>query len=142
MNQKRHQFGILLLRLFLGFTVFIHGLTKFKIGMGNTSVALETVTIPMSLLYSFGIIEVAGGLLLMIGFKVRITASIIAVIMLLSITQLKLMIGFLGNSLMAGFELDLALLSIATFLALDGKTPFAIENITFQSDECYKCPEV
>ncbi|KGP92150.1 oxidoreductase [Pontibacillus chungwhensis BH030062] len=142
MSHKRHQIGIFLLRLFLGFTVFIHGLTKFKIGMGNTSISLESITIPMSLLYSIGIIEVIGGLFLMIGFKVQITSSIIAVVMLLSITQLNLPIGFLGTNLRAGFELDLALLSIAGFLALDGKTPFAIENITFQSDECYKCPEV
>ncbi|MCD5322416.1 MULTISPECIES: DoxX family protein [Pontibacillus] len=142
MKHKHQQLGVLFLRLFLGFTVFIHGLTKFKIGMGNTSIALETLTIPMSLLYSIGVIEVMGGILLMIGFKVRVVASVVAVLMLLSITQLKLTIGFLGNSQMAGFELDLALLSIAAFLALDGKTPFAIENITFQADECYECPEV
>ena len=43
--------------------------------------------------------------------------------------KVKLAIGFLGTAEMAGYELDLAFLVIALFLAVNGSKQWAIDNL-------------
>ena len=52
-----------------------------------------------------------------------------------AILKLKLSIGFLGNAQVAGYELDLALLAMALFIAINGSKMFAVDSVVFKQKE-------
>ena len=113
---KKNDVGTVILRLVLGLTFFIHGLSKFQGGLGNTAGFFESLGIPGFLAYAVAVIELIGGILLILGIGTRIISVLFAVIMLGAIFTVKLSAGFLGNGQMAGYELELALLAMSIFL--------------------------
>jgi putative oxidoreductase len=115
---NRNDAGAFVLRVILGLTFFIHGLSKFQGGLGNTAGFFESLGIPGFLAYVVAFIELIGGIMLILGIGTRIVSVLFAVIMLGAIFKVKLSAGFLGDGQMAGYELDLALLAMAIFLAI------------------------
>ena len=65
------------------------------------------------------------------GLGTKIVSSLLAVIMIGAILKVKLAIGFLGTAEMAGYELDLALLVIALFLAINGSKLWLADRLVF-----------
>jgi putative oxidoreductase len=126
---KQTQVGLLLLRLALGLTFFIHGFVKFQGGIANTAGWFQSLGLPGFAAYLVAIIELAGGLAIILGFGTRIVSVLFALIMLGAIVKAKLALGFLGNGQMAGYELDVALLFMSICLALADKNAFSLDNI-------------
>ncbi|WP_223635614.1 DoxX family protein [Planococcus sp. 4-30] len=118
----------LLLRVVLGISFFIHGLVKFQGGIGNTVGWFDSIGIPGSLAYAVAIIEMVGGFALIIGFGTRIVSILLAIVMLGAIFTAKLSAGFLGDGTGAGYELDIAFLAIAIFLAVNGSRMLALDT--------------
>ena len=131
---NRNDAGAVVLRVILGLTFFIHGLAKFQGGLGNTAGFFESLGIPGFLAYVVAVIELIGGIMLILGIGTRIVSVLFAVIMLGAIFTAKLSAGFLGDGQMAGYELELALLAMAIFLALANSTPFSLGNRFFRSE--------
>lgn len=127
--------GLTLLRVFLGYTFFIHGLDKFQGGIENTVLFFESLGLPGFSAYVIAIIELVGGALMILGLGTRVVAVLFAVIMVGAIATAKLGLGFLGNGQMAGYELDLALLVISIYLALHKTTYLALGNLFFRTKE-------
>ena len=48
--------------------------------------------------------------------------------------KVKLSLGFLGNGQMAGYELDLALLAMAVYLAINGSKLLSMNQLISQKD--------
>jgi hypothetical protein len=48
--------------------------------------------------------------------------------------KVKLALGLLGNGQMAGYELDLAFLAIAIYLAINGSKLLSVGQLIFQKD--------
>ena len=48
--------------------------------------------------------------------------------------KVKLSLGFLGNGQMAGYELDLALLAMAAYLAINGSKLLSMNQLITQKD--------
>jgi len=132
---KRNDAGAVVLRVILGLTFFIHGLSKFQGGIGNTVGFFESLGIVGFLAYVVAFIELVGGIMLVLGIGTRIISVLFAVIMLGAIFTVKLSAGFLGNGQMAGYELDLALLAMAIFLAIANSSSFSLGNKLFRSEE-------
>lgn len=130
-----NQLGLTLLRVFLGYTFFIHGLVKFQGGIENTVGFFESLGLPGFSAYAVALIELVGGALMILGLGTRVVALLFAVIMVGAITTAKLGLGFLGNGQMAGYELDLALLVISIYLALHKTTYLALGNLFFRTKE-------
>ncbi|MFC0523066.1 DoxX family protein [Pontibacillus salicampi] len=128
----------LFLRMLLGITVFIHGLTKFKIGMGNTSIAIDNIGMPIYALYTLGSLEIAGGVALIAGIGVRYVAIALTILMFVSTFHLKLDVGLTDSSRMGSYDLNLALLFLSTYIGLDGK----FQHINFQLKEYFQFPQV
>jgi putative oxidoreductase len=130
---KMNKLGLstLLLRIVLGISFFVHGLVKFQGGIGNIVGWFESIGIPGFLAYVVGAVELVGGIALILGLGTRIVSALLTLVMLGAILKAKLAIGFLGTAEMAGYELDLAFLVIALFLAVNGSKLWSVDEAVF-----------
>lgn len=120
-----------LLRIVLGVSFFVHGLVKFQGGIGNIVGWFESIGIPGFLAYVVGAVELAGGIALILGLGTRVVSALLTLVMVGAILKAKLAIGFLGTAEMAGYELDLAFLVIALFLAVNGSKLWSVDEAVF-----------
>jgi putative oxidoreductase len=132
---KNYEIGALVLRVVLGITFFIHGLVKFQGGIENIVGWFASIGLPGALAYAVASIELVGGILLIIGLGSRVVSAILAVLMIGATLKVKLAVGFLGNGQMAGYELDLAFLAMAVFIAINGSKMFSIDQVVFKQKE-------
>lgn len=103
---NKNDAGQVFLRVILGLTFFIHGVSKFQGGIGNTAGFFDSLGIPGFMAYIVAGIELIGGLAVILGLGTRIVSVLFAVIMAGAIFTAKLPAGFLGNGQAAGYELD------------------------------------
>jgi putative oxidoreductase len=120
---NKNEMGALLLRVVLGITFFVHGVSKLQGGMENTAGWFSSIGIPGFLAYVVAGIELIGGVALIVGLGTRIVSSLMALIMLGAIVKVKLGSGFLG-----GYELDLVLMVIAIYLAINGSSMISLDS--------------
>jgi putative oxidoreductase len=109
-------FAPLALRLAWGMIFIAHGAQKFM-GLDHTTqfftglgILLPGIAAPL-----IALLEVVGGIALLLGLGTRIFALLLAVNMLVAILTAKLTLGLVG-----GFEFELALLAGCITLALSG----------------------
>jgi putative oxidoreductase len=129
---NRLEISTLMLRLFLGLSFFIHGLVKFQGGIENTVGWFDSIGLPGILAYVVALVEMVGGIAVVIGLGTRIVSALLSIVMIGAIIKVKFALGFLGNGQMAGYELDIALLVIAVFLAMNGSKMFALDQVVFK----------
>ncbi|MFT9596371.1 DoxX family protein [Mesobacillus sp.] len=130
---NKHEGAATVLRVILGVTFLIHGAAKFQGGIGNTAGFFESLGLPGFSAYIVALIELVGGLAMVLGVGTRINSILFAIVLAVAIVKVKLAGGFLGNGQMAGYELDLTLLAMSIFLAITNKSLFALDNVIFQS---------
>lgn len=128
---KFQEIGALLLRIFLGAAFLIHGFQKFQGGIGNTMGFFESLGLPGFAAYAVALIEIIGGIALILGLGTRLFAALFIVIMVGAIVNVKFAAGFTGSPEMAGYELDLAYLVIAAYLALAPGNPWSLDRLFF-----------
>ncbi len=136
--KNNYELGALLLRLVLGMSFFIHGLSKFQGGIENTVGWFESIGLPGFLAYAAALIEVAGGIALVLGLLTRLVSVLFVLLMAGAIVKVKLAAGFLGNGQMAGYELDLAFLAMAVSLAITGSKAYALDLFIFKEKKTEK----
>ena len=111
--------GLIPLRLILGLVFVMHGYQKvFVWGMSGTAGAFESMGVPLPQLTSalIAVVELAGGLMLILGFSVEWAALGLSADMLGAILMVKLGGGFFAPR---GVEFELALLGgLLTLLLL------------------------
>jgi putative oxidoreductase len=129
---KKIEVSTLILRLVLGATFFIHGLVKFQGGIENIVGWFDSIGLPGVLAYGVAVLEMVGGLALIIGLGSRIVSGLFVLLMLGATVKVKLAGGFLGNGQGAGWELDLALLAMALFIAINDSKMFALDKVFFK----------
>ncbi|CAC9974308.1 DoxX family protein [Flavobacterium sp. WLB] len=115
--RKNNDFGLLILRITIGFLMLLHGISKFKGGLDFISGMLVEKGLPGFFAYGVIIGEILAPILIIIGFRTRIAALIfafncfVAVLMAHSQDIFKL-------SDHGGWELDLLGLYFFTAIAL------------------------
>lgn len=129
---KKIEVSTLILRLVLGVTFFIHGLVKFQGGIENIVGWFDSIGLPGALAYGVAVLEMVGGFALIIGLGSRIVSGLFVLLMLGATVKVKLAGGFLGNGQGAGWELDLALLGMALFIAINDSKMFALDKVFFK----------
>lgn len=125
---NKHQVGTLLLRLVVGITFFIHGLSKFQGGIENTLGFFSSMGIPGFMAYVVAIIELVGGLMMILGFKTKIVSWLFVAILAVAIVTVKLSAGFMGDGKTTGFEFELLLMAASLFFALGNDSIYAIDH--------------
>jgi putative oxidoreductase len=130
----KNEVGALILRVVLGITFFIHGFIKFQGGIENQVAWFSSIGLPGFSAYAVALIELVGGFALVVGFLTKIISVLLAILMIGATIKVKLALGFLGNGQMAGYELDLALLAMAIFLAISGSKLLSLSHFIFHRD--------
>lgn len=119
--------GTLILRVILGVIFLAHGLDKFQSGISNIEGFFASIGLPAFMASVVAVVEIAGGIALILGLATRIVSIILGIVLIVAIIQAKLSAGFLG-----GYELDLALLAIAIHLALSGSRLLSVDSLLFK----------
>ncbi|WP_226037612.1 DoxX family protein [Aquibacillus saliphilus] len=127
---QKYEWSTLLLRVVLGLTFFVHGLVKFQGGIGNTVGWFESISLPGSLAYGVALLELVGGIALIIGLGSRVVSALLSLMMVGAIIKVQLAAGFIG-----GYELDLALLTISVFIVVNGSKLYALDQLIFKRNE-------
>jgi len=132
MKETNLEWGTLILRLVLGITFIVHGWDKVQ-GMGMENVAgwFGSIGLPSFLAYIVMMIELIGGIALLLGLGTRVVSALLGLIMVGAIIKVKLAAGFLGNGQGAGYELDLVILAVAIFLTLNGSRKLSLDHALF-----------
>ena len=118
---KSQACGLTVLRVVVGVVFLMHGYQKlFKMGFHGVAGMLGHMGIPMPLFFAVivTLVEFVGGILLIAGVAVRISASLIAVDMAVALLKVHLPHGFFAQT--GGVELPLTLLGAAICLAIAG----------------------
>ncbi|WP_170006032.1 DoxX family protein [Bacillus fonticola] len=129
----KNEIGKVILRAVLGLTIFIHGFSKFQGGISNTVGYFDSLGIPGFMAYVIAVVELLGGIALILGLGTRIVTLLSSLIMIGAIFTAKLSVGFLGNGQMAGYELELVLLAVSIYFVLAEKSKISFDQKFFQS---------
>jgi putative oxidoreductase len=114
-------FGPVPIRILAGILFIVHGLPKFE-DVTSTQDFFGSVGIPPELVVPIGLLEVIGGIFLLVGVVTRITAALFIIEMISATLIVKLSKGFVG-----GYELELLLVAIGISLLLTGPGRISIE---------------
>jgi putative oxidoreductase len=118
--QKLFAYGHLPIRM-TGITLIIHGLPKLS-NVAGSEVFFGKIGLPSDLAMLIGLLEVIGGVALIVGILTRIACILFIIEMLGATIVAKLTKGFVG-----GYEFDLLLMSISISLLLTGPGRASIE---------------
>ncbi|WP_159885590.1 DoxX family protein [Paenibacillus puerhi] len=127
--------GLLLFRVVLGLTFAIHGYQKFAGGIDNISGWFQSIQLPGFTAYLVAVIELVGGIAVILGLGTRFISALFAIIMVVAIFKVKLAAGFFGSAEAPGYELDLVLLILSAGLAFTGSPLLAVERMITRSEE-------
>jgi putative oxidoreductase len=105
-------FGTLPIRILAGITFIAHGLPKFQDVVG-TQGFFGSIGLPPELALPIGLLEVIGGIFLLVGVITRITAALFIIDMIGATLLVKISKGFVG-----GYELELLLMAVCISLLL------------------------
>jgi putative oxidoreductase len=130
-----------IIRLALGIPMVISGVGKvFGVGpkpMGLSGFAglLTSLGVPLPSVaaWSVGLVELVGGILLLVGLAVRITSALIAIDMIVATVLYHLPNGYPATS--GGIELTLTLALIALALLVSGPGALSIERALFDQED-------
>jgi len=128
MKIAQYAWGLLILRLVLGFNFAMHGFAKFDGGIENTSRWFESLGLPGILAYGVALLEVLGGFGLMIGLFTRMLSFLYMIVMVVAIYKVRLSSGFLG-----GWELEFTFFSVALALLVTGGGVYSADHSLFPS---------
>jgi putative oxidoreductase len=120
-SKKLLMFGPLPIRIIAGITFLAHGLPKFE-NIAGTQGFFGSIGLPLELALPIGLLEVIGGIFLLVGVVTRIAAALLIIDMIGAIFLVKISKGFVE-----GYELELLLIAIGISLLLTGPGRISIE---------------
>ncbi|HTE17141.1 MAG TPA: DoxX family protein [Armatimonadota bacterium] len=129
-NDNRYgDWGLTVLRVVTGIVFFMHGWTKvFVWGFEGTAAGFAQMGIPLAGIAGpmVGLLELLGGLALVIGLGTRWISIPLAITMLVAILKVHLGAGFFAPN---GYEFPLMLLAGTIGLTLSGGGALAVDNV-------------
>ena len=117
------------MRVVMGVMFLVHGVAKFQMGLGNVDAWFSSIGIPGFLAYVVAVLELAGGILLILGLFTRVVSALFVVMLIGAIVTTKLSVGLLGNGQMAGYELDLGFILVTLYLAVANESAFSVDRL-------------
>jgi len=120
--EKLAQYGPLPIRILAGIAFIIHGLPKLSDITGTEDFFANMIGLPAAMALPIGLLEVIGGIALLVGALTRIASILFIIEMIGSTIVAKLSRGFVG-----GYELDLLLMAMSISLLLTGPGRISVE---------------
>lgn len=121
--------GIALLRVVVGLTLFMHGYQKFFVtGVGNVGGFFGSLGVPAPGFFAlvFSLLETVGGLALILGILTRVFGVLLAIDVLAALLVFHRPNGFFVSD--GGIELVLLLAASGLALALTGPGALALDD--------------
>lgn len=135
------QWGPVLLRLIVGYGFIMHGYAKFSRGPEGFAVVLHTLGVPLPFLLAWltTLVELVGGLAILLGAFVQIASVPMAIVLLTALFTVHLPYGFFSVKLAevsasgikfgtVGYEIILLYVAGLGALALGGAGPLSIDR--------------
>lgn len=119
----------IIMRVVMGIIFMFHGIAKFQMGMTNVEAWFSSIGIPGFVAYIVALLELVGGIMLIVGLFTRYVSALFVVMLIGAILTAKLSVGLLGNAQMAGYELDLGFMLVSLYLAVADQSPFSLDRI-------------
>jgi putative oxidoreductase len=118
--------GIMLVRLMTGLVFAAHGYQKFAAGLSSTVAFFEKVSVPFPSIMALviAILELGGGILLILGLATRVLGCLFAIEMLVVTSWVEIPRGGWGAS-----ELPRMLLVASVLLLLAGPGALALDRL-------------
>jgi uncharacterized membrane protein YphA (DoxX/SURF4 family) len=122
-------FAPLVLRVALGVIFVWHGLDKFDAGISMVEGAFTEWGVPAPAITAplTAVLEIVGGVALILGLVTRLAAMLLGLVMVGAIVWVKGDLGLISSAPMPGAELDLALLAGLVSLVLTGPGSLAVD---------------
>ena len=130
-NPINTKLGLLILRITLGGIFLSHGIGKLS-NMEQTVAFFGTIGFSAFLAWFVALVETIGGAAVILGIGTRMAASLLAIIMVVSIICVKGKMGF------AKAEIDIVLLGLSLGVALLGCGKYSLCSICHKK-ECSTC---
>lgn len=121
--------ALLFIRIALGAVFIFHGAGKLM-AMDQTVAFFGKLGFAPFLAYVVTIVELLGGILVLLGFFVEYVGVLLAIVMLVAIFKVKLSKGFIG-----GYELDFTLLLAALSLMFSGAGKYSLSSFLKKDDQ-------
>jgi putative oxidoreductase len=120
----------LVLRVVLGGLFIWHGVDKFDAGISMVEEMFTMWGVPAPGLAALlvAIVEIVGGIALVLGLATRVAAMLLSVVMLGALIYVKQDLGVISDGPMPGAELDLALLAGLVALVVIGPGRFSLDE--------------
>ncbi|MFK7691861.1 DoxX family protein [Paenibacillus sp. HJGM_3] len=118
-----------IMRVVMGIIFLSHGVAKFQTGLSNVDAWFSSIGIPGFLGYVIAMLELVGGILLIVGLFTRYVSALFVVMLIGAIFTAKLPAGLLGNAQMPGYELDLGFLMISLYLVVADRSPLSVDRL-------------
>lgn len=127
LDQKTAPWAILTLRLTTGVLFVIHGLIKlFVFTPAGTAGYFQSIGLPGWLGYATMLIEIAGGIALILGFKARLVSIVLVPVLLGAAVFGHGSFGFLWSNPNGGWEYPVMWAVAQASLVLLGDGPYAL----------------
>jgi putative oxidoreductase len=120
-SHKLLAYGSLPIRIVAGITFIAHGLPKFE-NIAGTQGFFGSIGLPPELALPVGLLEVIGGIFLLVGVVTRISAALFIIDMIGAIVLVRLPDGFID-----GYELESLLIAISVSLLITGPGRISVE---------------
>ncbi|MGX5556847.1 DoxX family protein [Bacillus cereus] len=120
---NKNELSFFIIRLVLGLTFFAHGLGKFQDGIHNTENFFHSLGIFDWLAYPVAILELVGGILVILGLGTRIISTLFSLLIAGAIITVKFDQGFIG-----GYEFDLLLLAVSLFFVINNSQSISLDQ--------------
>ena len=120
-SHKLLAYGSLPIRIVAGITFVAHGLPKFE-NIAGTQSFFGSIGLPPELALPVGLLEVIGGIFLLVGVVTRISAALSIIDMIGAIVLVRLPDGFVD-----GYELESLLIAISVSLLITGPGRISVE---------------
>lgn len=137
MQQIKHHFhspalGLFLIRFVAGVIFIFHGVQKLS-NMEGTIAFFGSIGFGALLAWAVALVEVAGGLSLILGIWTKVFGALLAAIMITALFKLKIALGFVAS------EIDLMLLATSLAVIFSGCGKYSI--CKFWHKDCTDCKD-
>jgi putative oxidoreductase len=131
---RLHSCGITFLRIVVGVIFVMHGWQKLSMGFQNVAGFLASLHIPLPTLAAvvLTVVELLGGIALILGVLVRYVAPLLAIDMLVALILVHVKNGFFAQH--AGVEFPLLLLAATVNLTLAGAGSLSLSGLRKKPD--------
>ncbi|KRF03617.1 oxidoreductase [Paenibacillus sp. Soil766] len=119
----------IIMRVVMGIIFMMHGINKFQMGLSNVEAWFSSIGVPGFLAYFVAILELVGGIMLIVGLFTRYVSGLIVIMLFGAIVTTKLSAGLMGDGQIAGYELDLGFMLVLLYLVVAEQSTLSVDRL-------------